>query len=115
MSLSLGLTALTPGGVFRLLATTPGPRNVVEALRLVSSTESADRELGRYAAPLLASSHPVEELAVAFTGHAPEELRACLVHELVLRGADVTETPGIAGWAMSPQTEPVPAFASATS
>lgn len=94
------------GSVFdhllRSLSTTPGPGNVAAALRLVSSTEAADRKLDRYAASLLASSHPVEELAVAFTGNATEELRACLVHEAVLRGADVTQTPGIAGWAMSP-------------
>lgn len=93
------------GSVFdhllRLLATTPGPGNVPQALRLVSSAQTADRKLDRYAASLLASSHPAEELAYAFTGHASEELRACLVHELVLRGADVTETPGIAGWATS--------------
>ncbi|MFF0288333.1 DUF6183 family protein [Streptomyces sp. NPDC005262] len=88
--------------LLRLLSTTPGPGNVAAALRLVSSSEAADRKLDRYAASLLAPSHPVEELAVAFTGHASEELRACLVHELVLRGADVTETPGIAGWSTSP-------------
>ncbi len=85
-----------------LLATTSGPGNVAQALRLVSSAEAAERKLGRYTASLLASSQPSEELAVAFTGNATEELRACLVHEMVLRGADVTETPGIAGWAMSP-------------
>jgi hypothetical protein len=94
------------GSVFdhllRLLATDPGPGNVRQALRLVSSTEAAHRELDRYTASLLASSHPAEELAEAFTGNASEELRACLVHELVLRGAAVTETPGIAGWAASP-------------
>ncbi|MER5969324.1 DUF6183 family protein [Streptomyces sp. NPDC002055] len=60
------------------------------------------RLLDRYAASLLASSQPVEELAVSFSGNASEELRACLVHELMFRGADVTETPGIAGWATSP-------------
>ncbi|MFB7588250.1 DUF6183 family protein [Streptomyces sp. NPDC056169] len=87
--------------LLRLLATTPGPGNVAQALRLVSSAEAADRKLDRYTASLLASSHPAEELAVAFTGNATEELRACLVHELVLRGVGVTETPAIAGWATS--------------
>ena len=87
--------------LLRLLATTPGPGNVAQALRLVSSAAAADGKLDRYAATLLASSHPTEELAVAFTGNATEELRACLVHELVLRGVDVTETPGVAGWATS--------------
>ncbi|WP_405937105.1 DUF6183 family protein [Streptomyces sp. NBC_00726] len=88
--------------LLRQLAVTPGAGHVAEALRLVSSAETADRGLDRYVASLLASSHPAEELAVAFTGHASEELRACLVHELVLRGSDVTESPGIAGWATSP-------------
>ncbi|WP_024761463.1 DUF6183 family protein [Streptomyces exfoliatus] len=94
------------GSVFdhllRLLATNPGPGNVGQALRLVSSTGAAHRKLDRYTASLLASGHPAEELAAAFTGHASEELRGCLVHELVLRGVVVTETPGIAGWATSP-------------
>ncbi|EGX56187.1 hypothetical protein SZN_29140 [Streptomyces zinciresistens K42] len=88
--------------LLRLMATTPGPGNVAQTLRLVSSAEVYGRKLDRYTASLLASSQPAEELAVAFTGHATEELRACLVHELVLRGVDVTGTPGIAGWATSP-------------
>ncbi|MFF7643706.1 DUF6183 family protein [Streptomyces canus] len=88
--------------LLRLLATYPGPGHVVQALRLVSSTEAAHRKLDHYTASLLASGHPAEELAAAFTGNASEELRACLVHELVLRGVAVTETPGIAGWATSP-------------
>ncbi|MFE2583493.1 DUF6183 family protein [Streptomyces sp. NPDC059378] len=87
--------------LLRLLTTTPGSGNVTQALRLVSSAGGADGKLGRYAASLLASSHPAEELAVAFTGNATEELRACLVHELVLRGVDVVGTPGVAGWATS--------------
>lgn len=35
------------------------------------------------------------------SGSASEELRACLVHELVLRGVAVAEVPGIARWATS--------------
>ncbi|WP_326614823.1 DUF6183 family protein [Streptomyces scopuliridis] len=89
--------------LLRLLATTPGPGNVAEVLRLVSSAEAADCRLDRYTVSLLASSHTVEELAVAFNGNASEKLRACLVHEAVLRGAGATETPGIAGWATSPR------------
>lgn len=88
--------------LLRLLATTSRPGHVAQALRLVSSAEATDRKLDRYTASLLASSQLSEELSVAFTGNATEELRACLVHELVLRGVHVTETPGIAGWAMSP-------------
>ncbi|MEV6028599.1 DUF6183 family protein [Streptomyces sp. NPDC052036] len=93
-------------GVFdhllRLLATTAGPENVAQALRLVSSAEVAPRKLDRYMASLLASSHDAKDLAAAFTSRASEELRACLVTELVLRGVVVEEAPGIAGWATSP-------------
>ncbi|AIA07802.1 hypothetical protein DC74_7380 [Streptomyces noursei] len=88
--------------LLRLLATTVGPENVAQALRMVSSAEVATRKLDRYTASLLASSHEAKDLAVAFTGRASEELRACLVHELVLRDVVVEETPGIAGWATSP-------------
>ncbi|MEU3383570.1 DUF6183 family protein [Streptomyces albidoflavus] len=88
--------------LLRLLATTAGPGNVTEALRLVSSPEAAGRKRDRYAASLLASCRRPEELAVAFSGHASEELRACLVHELALRGVAVDEEPGIARWATSP-------------
>ncbi|MFK8851038.1 DUF6183 family protein [Streptomyces sp. Ac-502] len=88
--------------LLRLLATTAGPENAAQALRLVSSAEVTGRKLDRYTASLLASSHEATDLTVAFTGHASEELRACLVHELVLRGVVVEETPGIAGWATLP-------------
>ncbi|MEU3827565.1 DUF6183 family protein [Streptomyces sp. NPDC029080] len=88
--------------LLRLLATTAGPGHVAQALRLVSSAEVTSRRLDRYTASLLASGQAAEDLNVAFTGHAPEELRACLVHELVLRGVVVGEVPGIAGWATSP-------------
>ncbi|MFF8699137.1 DUF6183 family protein [Streptomyces albidoflavus] len=90
------------GHLLRLLATTAGPENLTEALRLVSSPELADRKRDRHVASLLASCRPPEELAVVFSGHASEELRACLVHELVLRGVAVDEEPGIARWARSP-------------
>ncbi|MFC8377128.1 DUF6183 family protein [Streptomyces albidoflavus] len=90
------------GHLLRLLATTAGPQNVTEALRLVSSPEAADRRRDRHVASLLASCRRPEELAVVFSGHASEELRACLVDELVLRGVAVDEEPGIARWARSP-------------
>ncbi|WP_406468708.1 DUF6183 family protein [Streptomyces sp. NBC_01594] len=88
--------------LLRLLATTNGPDNDAQAVRLVSSAEVARSKLDRYTASLLASSHEATDLAAAFTGRASEELRACLVHELVLRGVAVEKTPGIAGWATSP-------------
>ncbi|MGW9713011.1 DUF6183 family protein, partial [Streptomyces albidoflavus] len=90
------------GHLLRLLATTAGPENLTEALRLVSSPEAADRRRDRHVASLLASCRRPEELAVVFSGHASEEFRACLVHELVLRGVAVDEEPGIARWARSP-------------
>ncbi len=88
--------------VLRLLATTGGSGNATQAVRLASSTADTSRELDRYAASLLASGHEATDLSVAFTGRASEELRACLVHELVLRGVVVEEIPAIAGWAASP-------------
>lgn len=88
--------------LLRLLATTAGPENVIQALRLVSSADVTSRKLDRYMALLLASSQEVTNLAAVFADRASEELRACLVQELVLRGVVVDETPGIAGWATSP-------------
>ncbi|MFJ5309347.1 DUF6183 family protein [Streptomyces sp. NPDC088350] len=90
--------------LLRLLAVTPGPENVHHALRLIAATPT-QRQRDRYIASLLASGHPAEELAVVFgTGGAPvsDELRACLVQELALRGAPVPELPGVAGWTASP-------------
>jgi hypothetical protein len=91
----------------RLLTTTPGQKNVEQALRLVSAARSGGWDWDRYVASLLASGQAPEDLAAAFAegnlpGGASEELRACLVHEMVLRGAAVTEAPGIARWANSP-------------
>lgn len=97
--------------LFRLLATTPGAENVRQALRLVAAAAPGDRNLERSAASVLASGHSAEELAMLFTGGggrsgavpgASEELRACLVQELILRGVAVADTPGIARWASSP-------------
>jgi hypothetical protein len=88
--------------LLRLLATTPGPGHCAAAVRLVAAAADAGRSLDRYAASLLAGGQPSGELATAFTGDAPDELRACLLHEMVLRGIDVTEEPGIARWAASP-------------
>ncbi|MFI2242307.1 DUF6183 family protein [Streptomyces chrestomyceticus] len=94
-------------GILRLLTLTPGRENIEQGLRLVAAMVPAARDHSRYAASLLASSHPPQDLEVAFTGglshaRASEELRACLVHELVLRGVNVTGMPGLARWAASP-------------
>ncbi|MET7736774.1 DUF6183 family protein [Streptomyces sp. NPDC005402] len=88
--------------LLRVLATTTGPENVAQTLRLISSAQVAGTKLDRYTASLVASSQEATDLAPVFNGRASEELRACLVHELALRGVAVEETPGIAGWATSP-------------
>lgn len=71
--------------MLRLLTLTPG--TIQPALRLMSVT--IGRRQARYAASLLASAHPAAGLEAVFSGNASEELRACLLQELVLRGADV--------------------------
>ncbi|MEV3873279.1 DUF6183 family protein [Streptomyces sp. NPDC049906] len=88
--------------LLRLLATTGGPENAAQALRLISSDEVTHGKWDRYAASLLASHHEATDLAAAFTGHASQELRACLVHELLLRRAVVEDMPGIADGATWP-------------
>ncbi|NED80088.1 hypothetical protein G3I76_08240, partial [Streptomyces sp. SID11233] len=64
--------------------------HVEEAVRLVAATNGTTPPYPRLAAALLAEAQPPADLGAVFAGgaraHAPEELRACLVHELVLRG-----------------------------
>ncbi|MEV0265437.1 DUF6183 family protein [Streptomyces sp. NPDC050617] len=109
------------GSVFdrllRLLTTTPGQGHVEQALRLLSAagarpasgsgSGSAKRKPARYAASLLAAGQAPENLTVVFAGGssragASEELRSCLVHELVLRGVALGDLPEIERWATSP-------------
>ncbi|MGC5051212.1 DUF6183 family protein [Micromonospora sp. DT48] len=71
--------------VLRLLTLTPGV--VDQAARLVSVVQ--DRHTTRYAASLLASAHSPADLGVVFDAGRSEELRACVLQELVLRGAEV--------------------------
>lgn len=90
----------------RTLTLAPGRENVEQALRLIPAAWPDDRRRVRYAASMLAAGQSPADLAVAFaggasSGGASEELRACLVHEIVLRGAAITETPAIARWAGS--------------
>lgn len=87
----------------QMLATTEGPGNAVQAVRLVSSTGIGTPRLDRYLASMLASGHRAEDLAAVFAGGASDELCACLIQELVLRDVVVAETPGIADWTASPQ------------
>ncbi|WP_144120148.1 DUF6183 family protein [Catellatospora sichuanensis] len=90
--------------LLRLLALTPGAANVAQAARLAGG---GGRARTRYTAVLLACGKAPAELAGVFSGGGvggggTEELRACLVHELVLRGVCLDETPAIARWAASP-------------
>ncbi|EGJ77761.1 hypothetical protein STTU_4971 [Streptomyces sp. Tu6071] len=105
--------------LLRLLCLTPGREYVEGAVRLVAATNAtADgatttatappprARYSRLAAALLAEGQSAAELAAIFAGgsraHTPEELRACLVHELVLRGTPPDEVPALARWAHSP-------------
>lgn len=93
--------------LFRILTSAPGPGRVEAALRLIGAPAFKGRRMDRRAASFLAAGRPAEDLAAVFTGGsssagASEELRVCLLHELVLRGVPVTEVPGIARWATSP-------------
>ncbi|TDB83395.1 hypothetical protein E1264_28605 [Actinomadura sp. KC216] len=90
--------------LLRLLATTEGAGNAAQAVRLASSAGIGGPNLDRYLASMLASARRPQDVAAVFTGaDASDELRACLVQELVLRGVAVAETPEIADWTASPQ------------
>lgn len=92
--------------ILRLLVKSPDREHLSHVLHLVGVTGSGEGRQARYMASLLASSKPAEDLAVVFAGgsqhKAAEELRACLIHELILRDQDVDEFPAIARWAASP-------------
>ncbi|MEU6439831.1 DUF6183 family protein [Streptomyces sp. NPDC047046] len=94
------------GRLLRLLCLTPRREHVEEAVRLVAATNGATPPYPRLAAALLAEGQSPADLGAVFAGgaraHAPEELRACLVHELVLRGTLPGEVPGLDRWARSP-------------
>ncbi|MFD0277258.1 DUF6183 family protein [Kitasatospora sp. NPDC127111] len=86
------------------VVTTPGRENIAHALRLGLATRSRSGRPVRRAAAVLAAEHPVADLAVLFApgpayDDAPDELRACLIHELVLRGAPVAEQSAVVDWA----------------
>lgn len=91
--------------LLRMLATTRGRRHVEQALRVLAAAEHPEQERARLLASMLAGSQAPEDLAPAFTGGESglaEELRSCLVHELVLRGAAIDAIPAIRRWARSP-------------
>ncbi|GAA4837279.1 DUF6183 family protein [Kitasatospora terrestris] len=76
--------------VLRLLATTAGAESVAQVLRVVSRAVPGGPAPARHVAAMLAADQRPEDLAQAFTDAVPQELRACLLHELLLRGAAVT-------------------------
>ncbi|MFI6317698.1 DUF6183 family protein [Nonomuraea sp. NPDC050556] len=93
--------------VLRLLTVAAGPEHMGQTLRLVSVVGEGDRKSARYLASLLASNHSAEDLTRVFAGGlrsevGSEEIRACLVHELILRDTVLEEWPAIAKWATSP-------------
>lgn len=93
--------------LLRLLTTTSGQEQVEQTLRLVAAASPGNRKLARYTASLLADGQTPQDLSFVFAGGssraaASEELRACLVHELALRGVTVAESPATEAWATSP-------------
>ncbi|MEU6857941.1 DUF6183 family protein [Glycomyces sp. NPDC046736] len=91
--------------LLRLFATTPGPHHVEQVLRLLFAPPQSDQKRIQFFASVLAASQTPEDLSPVFTGDgsvATDELRACLIHELVLRQAVIDAVPAIRQWAESP-------------
>ncbi|KPI15666.1 hypothetical protein OK074_2111 [Actinobacteria bacterium OK074] len=91
----------------RLLALGPNPHGVEQLLRLVDGEDRSARRRARYVASLIASAQDVQGLLPLFRGTGPgagasDELRACTVHELLLRGFDLSDLPEVLAWASSP-------------
>ncbi|WP_250002132.1 DUF6183 family protein [Actinoplanes sp. M2I2] len=91
--------------LLRLLCMTAGASSVDQAVRVVTAGDLPQR---RYAAQLLTAYQPITALTSLFTGPIPaaaqtEELRALVLHELILRAVKVEDVPAIAEWATSPQ------------
>jgi uncharacterized protein DUF6183 len=70
-------------GLLRRLALLPWPGHVPQVLRLAAGAGIASR----YVASVLAAGQDLADLAPALAPDVPAVLRACLVQELVLRGA----------------------------
>ncbi|MFJ9118978.1 DUF6183 family protein [Streptomyces sp. NPDC102394] len=83
--------------LLRLLALTPGQDHAASAERLVTAAPD-NGMLARYAASLLVDGQAPRDLKFAFassssSADALDELRCCLVQELVLRGVPIAENP----------------------
>ncbi|MBV6699745.1 DUF6183 family protein [Kitasatospora aureofaciens] len=86
------------------VTTAPGRENVGHALRLGLATRSSSRRPVRRAAAVLAAHQSPQDLAPVFApgttyDAASDELRACLIHELVLRDAPIARLPEAVAWA----------------
>ncbi|MCX4826184.1 DUF6183 family protein [Streptomyces sp. NBC_01142] len=93
--------------VVRVLALTPSRDSLVQLLRLLDEKRpfTAGSNLApRFVASLLAEHQHVSDLAATVFDrnerepHRLDELRACLFHELVLRGVDVEQFPPLRCW-----------------
>jgi uncharacterized protein DUF6183 len=91
--------------VVRLLALTTGRDSLVQLLQLLdkNSPSTAGSELlPRFVASLLAEHQQVTDLAATVFDRRErdrlDELRACLFHELVLRGVDIDKFPPLRSW-----------------
>ncbi|MEU8522865.1 DUF6183 family protein [Streptomyces sp. NPDC048577] len=91
----------------RLFALAPGGSGVVQLLRVVAGEDRSARKRARYVASLIASAQDVDGLRPLFRGArsgagASNELRACTVHELVVRGVELADMPEALNWASGP-------------
>ncbi|GAA2656775.1 DUF6183 family protein [Streptomyces lunalinharesii] len=91
--------------VLRTLALSPGRENVVQLLRLLDQQRASSTDAGLRlptVASLLAEGHRVMDLAAEVFERRGrdrvDELRACLFHELVLRGVDTDDFPPLRDW-----------------
>ncbi|MFD6390041.1 DUF6183 family protein [Nocardia sp. NPDC060259] len=91
---------------FRSLLGAQVPGKVTAALHVVAVMRPTKRRV-RHLAALLAGLLDADDAVTAFlqagaAGPIAEELRACLLHELLFRGVTVTELDPIARWTASP-------------
>lgn len=90
--------------VVRVLALTPGRDSLAQLLRLLDarSMPGTSGLEQRFVASLLAEHHRVADLAAVVFDRSErdrlDELRACLFHELVLRGVNANDFPPLRSW-----------------
>lgn len=89
--------------VVRVLALTPGRDSLEQLLQFLDEKRpSGHGVLPRFVASLLAEHHQVADLAATVFDRREwdrlDDLRACLFHELVLRGVDIDAFPPLRSW-----------------